>query len=219
MSLQELTIVTAAVMLVALGAMRVIRVRRGRTAHPAGKARLPFIIVFLLVPPIILELITDPTAKQGQLHGIETVLVYLGALVGFSILMGIAALVIRSVVHGRARSPLLLALTGSEGDVDDVPFVATLTPALADDLERVDATNSVFPRGPEFATQIDQPGFRGAWDALDEATRALETQIEDDRRLGLPVAYQATATAADARNRLDTLRRLAAESGQAWAAA
>ena len=219
MTLQQLSILAAAVMLVALAVMRVVRVRLGRSPHPEGKARLPFLLAFLLAPPIALEVVTDPSAKQGQLHGIETVLVYLGALAAFSILMGIVALVVRLVIHGRARRTLLIALVGSEGDVDDVPFVPALTPALVADLERVDATNAVFPRGPDFATQIDRPGFRGAWDALDEATRTLETQIDDDRRLGLPVAYQATSTAADARNRLDTLHRLAVESGQDWAAA
>lgn len=218
MSLQELTIGLAAVMLALLAVTRVLRARRGRAAHPEGRARLPFILAFLLVPPIVLEVVTDPKAKQGQLHGIETVLVYLGALAFFSILMGIAALVVRLVLHGRARPILLLALVGSEGE-DNVQYAAPLTPALASDLERVDATNAVFPRGPDFATQIDTPGFRGAWDALDEATRALESQIEDDQRLGLPVAYAATSTAADARNRLDTLRRLAADGGQTWAAA
>lgn len=218
-TLQQLAISAAAVMLVALAVMRVVRVHLGRSAHPGGRARLLFLIAFLLVPPIALELVTDPTAKQGQLHGIETVLVYLAALAGLSILMGIAALFVRWLIHGRARRTLLLALVGSEGDIDDVPFAATLTPALADDVDRVDALNEVFPRGPEFAAQIDRPDFRRAWDALDAATRTLETQIDDDRRLGQPVAYRATATAADARNRLDTLRRLAAESGQAWAAA
>ena len=103
MSLQELTIGLAAVMLALLAVTRVLRARRGRAAHPEGRARLPFLLAFLLVPPIALEVVTDPKAKQGQLHGIETVLVYLGALAFFSILMGIAALIVRLVLHGRAR--------------------------------------------------------------------------------------------------------------------
>jgi hypothetical protein len=54
---------------------------------------------------------------------------------------------------------------------------------------------------------------------LDGATRSLEGRIADDHRLGLAVARATTATASDARSRLDTLRRLAVDQGQAWAAA
>ena len=43
-------------------------------------------------------------------------------------------------------------------------------------------------------------------------------RILDDRGLGLAVASGATAIATDARSRLDTLRRLALDNGQVWAA-
>ena len=66
---------------------------------------------------------------------------------------------------------------------------------------------------------MDRPGFRSAWEALSAATTTLEGHIADDHRRRQPVAERALDTAADARSRLDTLRRLAAHHGQAWAAA
>jgi hypothetical protein len=218
MSLQEQLIVAAAVVLAAVAVMRVVRVRYDRAPHPEGRARILFLLTLLFVPPIALEVVHNPTGAEGQLHGIESVVLYLAALAGFVVLMGIAALVVRLVVRGRARRVLLLALVGSLPGPDDVPIDAALSPDLAQSLERVDVANAAFPRGPEFAEQVDRPGFRAAWDALDAATSALEEQIAEKRRLGVGVAYRATATARDARSRLDTLRRIAAEHGQAWAA-
>jgi hypothetical protein len=77
----------------------------------------------------------------------------------------------------------------------------------------------VFPRGAAFPAQIARAGFRDDWDVLDGATRTLEGRIAADHRLGLAVGSGATATARDARSRLDTLRRLAGDQGQAWAVA
>ena len=159
----------------------------------------------------------NPTGAEGQLHGIESILLYLSALAGFLILMGIAALIVRLVVRGRARPVLMLALVGSLPGPDDVPVDAALTPDMAESVELVDVANAAFPRGPEFAEQVDRPGFRAAWDSLDAATSALEERIAEKHRLGVGVAYRATATARDARSRLDTLRRIAADQGQAWA--
>lgn len=218
MSLQQLIILTAAVMLAVLAVSRLVRVDRGRAPHPEGKARLPFILAFLLLPPIVVEIVVlRPATSATQLHIVESILLYLGALALFSILMGIAALIIRQVVPGRSRPVLLLALVGSEADPADVPFDPGLTPVLAEDVELVDAANAAFPRGPEFAEQIDRAGFRVHWDALDAATGKLESQIADDHRLGVVVASTALATAKDARSRLDTLHRLAVDGGQAWA--
>jgi hypothetical protein len=112
---------------------------------------------------------------------------------------------------------LLLALVGSEGDLDDAPFNPPTTAKLAEILALVDRANAIFPRGPEFPVQINREGFRFAWDALDSATGTLEGQIADDYRLGLGVARAAEATAEDARSRLDSLRRFAVVNGQAWA--
>ena len=48
-----------------------------------------------------------------------------------------------------------------------------------------------FPRGLAFPGQVDRADFREAWDALDGATRTLEGDIADDRRLGLGIATAA----------------------------
>ena len=172
----------------------------------------------MLVPPIVIEIaVLHPTTTAAQLHIIESELLYFAALAGFSIVMGLAAVIIRLVVPGRLRPLLLLALVGTEADPDDVPFDPALTPELAESVALVDTANAVFPRGPEFPAQIDRAGFRGRWDSLEAATDTLEGQIADDGRLGVAVSSSATTTAKDARSRLDTLRRLAVDHGQAWA--
>jgi hypothetical protein len=49
------------------------------------------------------------------------------------------------------------------------------------------------------------------------STATLEGQIAEDEELGLAVASGATATAEDARGRLNTLRQLTTDEGRAWA--
>jgi hypothetical protein len=93
-----------------------------------------------------------------------------------------------------------------------------MTSKLAAEVDRVDKLNSVFPRGITFLSQISTPGFRTSWDDLDDATRLLETDIAEQRRLGLGVSERALASAGDARGRLDTLHREAENVG-AWAPA
>ena len=217
MTLQQQLILAAAVVLGAVAVMRVVRVHYGRSPHPEGRARILFILAVAFVPPIALEILTNPTGGAGQLHGIESVFLYLATLLGFIIVMAIAALIVRLVARGRVRQILLLALVGNVPEPDDAPLDAALTPDMAETVELVEVANAAFPRGPEFAEQIDRPGFRASWDALDVATSALEERIAEKRRLGIGVAYRATATARDARSRLDTLRRMAADEGQAWA--
>ena len=217
MTLQQQLIVAAAVVLAAVAVMRVVRVHYDRSPHPEGRARILFLLALLFVPPLALEIVANPTGGAGQLHGIESVFLYLAALAGFLVLMAIAALIVRLVVRGRARPVLMLALVGSLPGPDDVPLDAVLTPDMAKSVKLVDVANAAFPRGPEFAEQIDRPGFRAAWDSLETATSALEERIAEKHRLGVGVAYRATATARDARSRLDTLRRMAADEGQAWA--
>lgn len=218
MALQQLLIFTAVSMLVVLAVTRLVRVQLGRSPHPAGKARLPFTLAFLFLPPIVVEAaVLRPMTSAAWLHAIESVLVYLGTLVVVSILMGIAALIASRVATGRPRRVLLLALVGSEPDPDDVPFDPALTPELAESVAAVDVRNAAFPRGPEFQMQIERAGFRNAWDALDKATSSLEARIAHDRALRLAVASEATITAEDARSRLDALRHLAIAHGQAWA--
>jgi hypothetical protein len=218
-SLQELVILTAATTLIMLAISRVLRVRAGRSPHPDGRARLPFLLTFLFLPPVVVEVVVvlRPTTSATQLHIIESVLLYLGALFAFMILMGVAALIAGEIAPGRWRPMILLALAGSEPDPNDVVIDPAFTPKLAGDVVLVDTANAAFPRGPEFAAQIDRTGFRVDWDALDAATGTLEGQIADDHRLGVAVGSKATTTAQDARSRLDTLRRLAVDGGQALA--
>ena len=187
MSLQQQLIVLAGVMLVALAVMRVLRVRRGRAPHPSGKARPLFIVAFLLVPPLVLEVATNPNAEAGQLHGIESLLVYWAALIGGVIVMGILALIVHYIAPARFRRTLTLALVGSEGSPDDVPFDPAMTGQLAERVALVERRNAVFPRGHDFPAQVGRSGFREDWDALDDATRstrAADRQRRQARRWG-----------------------------------
>lgn len=215
MTLQLL--VLAVLAMTALAGMRVLRVQLGRSPHPDGWGRIPFIVAFLLVPPIALSAVVQPAATSNLMRGISWVLPYAVLVGGLALVMGIAALVVGRLAMGRTRRILLLALSASEGNPDDVPFNPPLTPALSTSMASVDRANGVFPRGLEFPGQIKREGFRYAWDELDSATKTLEGRIADDRRLGLPVASAARAVAADARSRLETLQRLAVDSGQVWA--
>jgi len=217
MSLQYLFIVAVAAM-VLLAGMRLARVHFGRTPHPDGNVRVLFILGFLLVPPIALGILLHLGSTSGWLSGVAAVPLYALTLAGVAFVMWIAALGVRLFVTGRSRPLLLLALVASEGDPNDIPVDPPLTSRLAESMVVVDRANAVFPRGSEFPVQIDRTGFRFAWDALNAATVALEGLITADRRLGLGVASGARATAIDARSRLDTLRRLAVDRGQVWAA-
>jgi hypothetical protein len=217
MSLLQLLILAIAAM-IGLAALRLTRVHFGRTPLPDGRGRLPFFLAFVAVPPIALAFLLDPTATEGPLRGGPSVLPYVAILAGVWIVIWAAALIVSLVVPGRWRPLVLLALVGREADLDDLPFDPPVTAALAESIALVDRANTVFPRGPEFPTQIERSGFRASWDSLDAATTTLEGRIADDRRLGLGVASDAMATAKDARSRLDTLRRLAIDHGQAWAA-
>jgi len=143
------------------------------------------------------------------------VLLYGVILLGLTVLMWIAAVIAQIVAPGRWRPLLMLALIGREVDPGDAPFDPPVTAQLAGSMAAVDGANAAFVRGPGFAAEIDRPGFRDGWDALDAATTALESQIADDNRLGLGAACEATATARDARSRLDTLHRLATGDKQA----
>ena len=55
--------------------------------------------------------------------------------------------------------------------------------------------------------------------AMSRVIRVHVGRAPHDHRLGLAVTSTVEATAVDARSRLDTLRRLAVDHGQAWAAA
>jgi hypothetical protein len=211
MSVLQMLILAIAVM-TGLVALRLARVHLGRTPHP--ERMVLFLLVLTLVPPILLGVLAQPS--EDQLRGVKWVPLYGVILAGLAILMGIAAFIIRRVVRGQSRSQLILALVGSEADPDDLAIDPPLTAKLAEGVALVDKTNAVFPRGRDFPTQIDRPGFRVDWDALDAATVSLEDRILSDKRLGIAVASSATAMAEDARARLDTLRGLAVDQGRAW---
>ncbi len=203
MSILQLTVLAVAAMS-ALAALRLVRVHLGRTPLPEERGRWLFRLLFVIVPPVAVG------------AGLTSVPIY-AAIVGvLVVLMWIAATIVGQLTNGQSGRYLRLALVGSEGDRDNDP---PLTAPLTESLVTVDAANAVFPRGREFPAEIDRMDFRVDWDALDAATRTLEGLISDDYRLGLGVASRATATATDARSRLNVLRLLAEDHGQAWAAA
>jgi hypothetical protein len=187
-----------------LAAVRLVRVHFGRTPLPEVRGRRLIVLAAMLAPVI-------------ALGAAPSLPLYVVILIGLTFVTWLAAVVVQLVIRGRLRPLLLLALVGHEGDPEDVPFNAPVTARLAESLALVDRANAVFPRGHDFPLQIDRSGFRFAWDALDAATGTLETRIADDHRIGLAVAESASATAVDARSRLDTLRRLATARGQVWA--
>ena len=199
----------AVVAMVGLAALRLVRVSRGHTPLPRGRSRTAFLIAFLVVPPVALKALLMPTPSGAPLGWFLWIPLYGVIVVMLVVLMTIAAMVVERMVHGRWRRPLMLALVGSEGDPEDIPFDPPVTTRLAECMALVDRTNATFPRGLAFPGQVDRADFREAWGALDGATRSLEGTIADDRRLGLGIATAASATALDARGRLDTLLGLA----------
>jgi hypothetical protein len=209
--------ILAVASMISLAAVRLVRAHLGRAPHPEGVARIPFILAFLVLPPIALGLLSQPTA--GTLVGIAWVPAYVAMLGALAIVMWLAATIVRMKAPRRSRPLLVLALVASQDEPEKAGFDPPLTAALAESQAIVDTANAVFPRGLDFPAQVDRAGFRSAWDALDAATRTLEGRIADGERLGTGVAATATATAEDARGRLETLRRLAADGGQDWATA
>jgi len=216
MSVPQL-IILAVVAMIGIAALRVARVHVGRSPLPAGRARLPFMLAFVIVPPLALDWLVAPGSTASQVSGAPAVLLYGVILLALVVLMWIAAVIVQIVAPGRWRPLLLLALIGREVDPGDAPLDPPVTAQLAASMAAVDGANAAFVRGPGFAAEIDRPGFRDGWDALDAATSALEGQIAVDNHLGLGAASEATATAKDARSRLDTLHRLAAVEEQARA--
>jgi len=216
MTLLQVLIVAVASMVV-LALLRVIRVQLGRTPQPEGLAKVFFLLAFVLGPPIVLGAL--PLAAGAAAYPfLLTVPLYAILLAILWMLMGGLAVAAERLPQGRSRRLLVLALAGSEGDPYAVAIDAPVSAMQAEGVAAVDRTNAVFPRGGEFPHQIDRPGFRGAWDALDAATATLEDVIAGDTRRGLGVASTVRATAIDARSRLNTLRGLSLDAGQVWAA-
>ena len=207
-------LILAIAAMIGLAALRVIRAHLGREPHPDGKARLPFILAFLIVPPVALGTLFQ--SAGGQFGGVSWLPLYVAGVAVLAILMSITAMIVR-LAPVRSRPLLLMALNASKV-TPAMKVDPPLTARLAASRTLVDAANAVFPSGAAFPTHIDRADFRRSWDSFDDVTRVLETQIAEDETLGKGAASSATATAGNARSRLETLRRLAAESGQAWAA-
>ena len=218
MSLLQL-LALAVVAMAGLAILRVARVRSGRTPLPSGRGRRLFLLGFVVVPPLAVGALIPPTTTGDQLTAVAALPVYVAILAGVVLVMAIVAFLIGRLTHSPAGRLARLALIGSEDDPGYMPSNPALTDRLAEILARVKTADAAFPRGRDFPTQIDRPGFRDDWDELDGATRALEVQIADDRRHYRGVADVAMDRAEDARGRLETLRSLARGSGQVWASA
>jgi hypothetical protein len=206
-------LVLAIIAMAGLATLRLVRVHLRR--EPLPERRVLFLLGFLFIPPIVVGALAP--SGEGQLPGAALPLVYAIIVAGLAMLMWLAAMVVRRVAFGRPRSLLLIALVGSEGDPTAAQLDPPVTAKLATSMAAVDRTNAVFPRGLEFPAQIDRPGFRSAWDALDVTTATLEGQIAEAEDQGVAVASAAMATAEDARSRLNTLRRLTTDEGRVWA--
>jgi hypothetical protein len=208
----------AVVSMVGLAMLRLIRVHVGRTPLPDGRGRRVFLIAFVVVPPLAMAAAFQPATAAGPLRGLSSLPAYTLFVTALVIVMAIAAAVIGQVVHSRGGRLARLALAGSQDDpATDIPSVAPITAQLARLVVLVDRANAAFPRGRDFPAQVERTDFRPDWDALDVATRTLERDIASERLLAIGVASHAEATATDARSRLDTLRRIAAQNGQDWA--
>jgi hypothetical protein len=210
-------IALAVVAMVGLAILRLVRVRLGRTPLPEVGRRI-FLLAFVVVPPIALGVLTTPAGAAGQLPWLAYLPIYVAIVAAFALVMWMVALIVGQLTHGRWGNLIRLALSGSADDPDDVRIDPRVTTRLAESIVGVGKANKVFPRGREFPSQIARAGFRDDWDLLDRATETLESRIADDIGHGLAVASAATATAKDARSRLDTLRGLSVDTGAAWAA-
>jgi hypothetical protein len=217
MSLPQLIILAIAAM-AGLAALRVVRFRAGKSPLPDGRGRRLFLFAFVVAPPLTVALLTRPTA-DGQLAPVSVVPLYVVILTALVGLMWIASLIVSVVMPGRSGKLIRFALVGNAGDPYAPHADPPVTPKLGESIAVVATANLAFPRGRAFPTEIARSGFRADWDVLETATRELEGRIADDHRIGLDVAAAATNTAADARSRLDTLKNLALDQGQAWAVA
>jgi hypothetical protein len=209
--------VLAVVAMIGLAMLRLARVRLGRAPLPSGRGRYLFLVAFVVGPPIVLGYLIPPVAGDSPLRAPGWIALYGVILAGLAILMALVADVVGRMAPARPRRLLLIALVGRDGVWDAAPWNPPVTTQLAESMGIVDLANAVFPRGFAFSAQVDRADFRSAWAALDAATRTLEDQIAEDDRRGLGVASAATATATDARGRLDTLRSMAIDRGLAVA--
>ena len=154
MSFQVLLVITAFLVLGALAVFRVIRVRSGREAQPEGWRMWVLDVAFLIVPPILLQVLVAPKGP-GQMDGVASVLTYGVALILGWLAMWVAAVLAARYAPHRWRHTLLIALSGSDNSaavVSDPP----MSTALTAEVELVDTRNAAFPRGSAFLDQVRQ---------------------------------------------------------------
>jgi hypothetical protein len=216
-SLELLLVIAAVVVLALLAVMRVVRAGRGLAPRPAGIRWLLMLLAFVVVLPVAIDVLTHGGGADGQLHPIGSLLLFIGWLLLFVILMGIAALLVAWIAPPRSRPTLLLALIGREKDAQGIPYDPALSPAAAAAVTRVEQLNAAFPRGRGFVLAVDRPDFAARWAEFDAATRDLEAVIAEGTRTGTGVAQNAIEVAADARSRIDALRRDAERRGMVLA--
>lgn len=218
MSLTLIAFLAAAAVLALFALWRVVRVRSGREPRPDGLPYLAVVVLAVIGPVIAFFMFVDSTPSTGQADAVSAGFTYLFAFVLLLIAMAIVASLVERFAPASVRPTLLVALVGKQASSLDVPVDPPITPALREQVALVNTRNAAFPRGREFLEQTDLPGFEQAWTSLDGATRDLEALINESIASGTGVARVATETAADARSRLEMLRRTAAAGGQTWAA-
>jgi len=202
--------------MIALVALRLARARLGRSPFPDGRGQSLLVVAFLFVPPIAADWLIDPVVRATPLFSVAAVPLYLAVIAVVAVLMNVIVRLDTRLRPGHAHRWLRVALLGRDDDPDYLAYDPPVTGELAPLVVRVERSNAAFPRGAAFPEQVDRPGFRAAWDALDGDTTSLEQRLVSERQFGRPVPSEAVATAADARSRLETLRYLARASGQAW---
>ena len=215
MSLPLLLVLAAAAAFAVVALLRVYAVRAHRDL-PDGLRRIASIVVLLLAPPVVLQVLFAPTSAEGAMTLASAILLYVVTFAIIWLVMMLGAQLVARYAPKKHRSVLLLAMTGRDTS-GIVPFDPAMSAELAESVKQVDRLNEAFPRGRAFIEQPALPGFRSAWDALEEATLKLESEISEERRLGLGVSEHALESAADARARLDALRMAATNTGAAWA--
>lgn len=203
-------LILAAIVVVALVPLRLIRMGLGRSPFPEGLARYASILVLLVAPPLILHSVT-PVSVTGDLIAVVWLPVFAMLIGAVAFAMTLIAAVLDRILPVRRRRQVLLALVGNEGDPYRAEADAPLTPLLVERMRSVARANAAFPRGHAFAAAVHAEGFTSAWTELDVATTSLEAEMAVDKGRGLGIAAAVRATATDARNRLDTLRWLAQE--------
>jgi hypothetical protein len=200
-SFQLLHLIVEEAAFVVLAGIRLERVRSHRETFTGGQQIL-FVLLFLLVPPLILQVLLAPKGVDAA----GAVMLYVGFVLVIWALEWVVALLVGRLAPVERRQTLLMALIGRDTS-GFVPFDPPMTEGLAADVAAVERANAAFPRGVAFIKAPSAAGFASDWRTLDEATRALEGRIAEQRRLRLGVAERAVDVAADARGRLDTLQR------------